>query len=333
MSNITVTLNPGSGGAAVAFFQDSTQAAHQYVIVETRTGTNDPVPVGATNPLPVIFNTAQSIVGNVGAGTADTGFGVKVAGVYNTTAPVLNTGERGDLQVDGSGNLMVNIAAGAAAGGTSSNFSASFPGAGTAVGALNSAGTQMQPLKLDAGGNLQVNVAAGSVQAVTDNSSAFTAGSTQALGIAGAYNDSAGAVTSGNMAIPRITANRQLRHVQDAATNGGSTAYSLISAATTNATNVKASAGQLYALYVTNIASTPRYLKFYNSATAPTAGSGTPIWRIGIPGNTAGSGGAIAIPPGLAFSSGIGFTITGGAGDSDTTAIGSQEVLVNAAYA
>lgn len=51
------------------------------------------------------FNVAA--VGNVASGTADSGNGVKVSGVYNSSAPTFVTGQRADLQTDSSGNLKI----------------------------------------------------------------------------------------------------------------------------------------------------------------------------------------------------------------------------------
>jgi hypothetical protein len=41
-----------------------------------------------------------AVGGNVAAGTGDSGNGVKVSGVFNTTVPTLTNGQRGDVQVD-----------------------------------------------------------------------------------------------------------------------------------------------------------------------------------------------------------------------------------------
>jgi hypothetical protein len=64
--------------------------------------------------------------------------------------------------VDPSGNIKVNVAAGGAAGGTSSTFGAAFPGPGTAVGAKDASTGFMQGLNVDPSGNLKVNIAVGS---------------------------------------------------------------------------------------------------------------------------------------------------------------------------
>lgn len=116
------------------------------------------------------------------------------------------------------------------------------------------------------------------------------------------------------------------------ATTGGLTMSSTLIASGTNATNVKASAGQIYHLTVTNNSTAIGYLKLYNSASAPTAGSGTPVWRVMIPGNTNGAGVVTDVALGLTFSSGIGFTFTGGIADADTTSVAASQFIVNIGY-
>lgn len=61
---------------------------------------------------------------------------------YNAAPLTFVDGDTGSFQGDANGYLKVNIAAGAAAGGTSSTFGAAFPGPGTAAGYND--GTNMQ---------------------------------------------------------------------------------------------------------------------------------------------------------------------------------------------
>lgn len=111
------------------------------------------------------------------------------------------------------------------------------------------------------------------------------------------------------------------------------TPYSLVSAATTNATSVKASAGVIYSIQVGNINAAARYLKLYNKASAPTVGTDTPVKRLLIPGNTAGGGNNVPVPiNGISFTTGIAFALTTGIADSDTTAVAANEILVNIDY-
>lgn len=114
------------------------------------------------------------------------------------------------------------------------------------------------------------------------------------------------------------------------AATGGLTPYKLVSAATTNATSVKASTGRLYSVIVNNVNAAVRYLKFYNKASAPTVGSDTPIHTLAIP---AGTVQEFSWPGGLAFSVGIAFALTTEATDAGTTAVSVNEHVVNLAYA
>lgn len=116
------------------------------------------------------------------------------------------------------------------------------------------------------------------------------------------------------------------------ATNGA-TPGKLVSAATTNATSVKASAGTLYSVSVGSVNAAVRYLKFYNKASAPTVGTDTPVQIFSIPGNTAGAGREVQIPVcGIEFSTGIAFALTTGAADADTGAVAASEIVVSYSY-
>lgn len=115
-------------------------------------------------------------------------------------------------------------------------------------------------------------------------------------------------------------------------TTGGATAAKLISAATTNATALKASAGTLYTVHIFNSGGTPCYLKFYNKASAPTVGTDVPVLVIGVP---AGASIDAGIPEsiGVAFATGIAYAITGGIADNDTTAVALNQVALSLTYA
>jgi hypothetical protein len=116
-------------------------------------------------------------------------------------------------------------------------------------------------------------------------------------------------------------------------TSGGCTIKSVLIASGTNATNVKASAGQLYKIEILNNSANIAYLKVYNTAGTPTAGSGTPVIRLMVPGSASGSGIVSEYVNGLAFSTGIGFTFTGGIPDADTTSVAASAYILNLYYA
>lgn len=119
---------------------------------------------------------------------------------------------------------------------------------------------------------------------------------------------------------------------QTPATTGGLTMRKTTSAATTNATSVKASAGQVYAIQAFNVNAAVRYLKLYNKASAPTVGTDTPVKTLAIPGNTAGAGFVASWPSGLAFGTGIAFALTTEATDAGTTGVAVNEITVNIDY-
>jgi hypothetical protein len=113
---------------------------------------------------------------------------------------------------------------------------------------------------------------------------------------------------------------------------GGSTGYKLISAASTNATSVKGSAGTVYMITAFNTNAAARFLKLYNKASAPTVGTDTPLLTLAIPGNTAGAGFTLNVPVGINFGTGIALALTTGIADSNTGAVAADEIVVNLAY-
>jgi hypothetical protein len=112
-------------------------------------------------------------------------------------------------------------------------------------------------------------------------------------------------------------------------TTGGLTIFHLISAASTNATNVKASAGQLYGWFIRNTnATTNMKVAFHNTAGTPTAGASV-IFSVNIP---AGSAANVFGDIGLAFATGIGITTVTGTADTDATAVAVNDLDINLFY-
>lgn len=94
-----------------------------------------------------------------------------------------------------------------------------------------------------------------------------------------------------------------------------------LSAAGTNSTLVWGGRALLRTILPINTTTTMYYLKLYNTATPPTCGSGTPSMVIPIPFGSGNAGGGVALPSvdGLIFQQGLGFCLTGGIADNDTT--------------
>ena len=108
------------------------------------------------------------------------------------------------------------------------------------------------------------------------------------------------------------------------ASSQAAAACNILSAASTNSTNCKASAGNFYGYEIYNTTTTVYYLRLYNASSAPTCSSATGFIRsIPIPpGASSGLvGGAInnfVVP--VNYTTGIGYCITAGSSSTDNNA-------------
>lgn len=109
-------------------------------------------------------------------------------------------------------------------------------------------------------------------------------------------------------------------------TTGGATLYTLTAANSTNATNVKASAGQIYNLAAYNNSATLAWLSLYNNSGTPTCGTSI-IQQYMIP---ASSGFNLDFSVGKAFSSGIAFCVT--TGIAGTGSVAASAYVINIDY-
>lgn len=112
-------------------------------------------------------------------------------------------------------------------------------------------------------------------------------------------------------------------------TTGGTSDYHLISANTTNAQSIKASAGQVYGYDFGNNGAADAYVKLYNKASAPTVGTDTPYRTIYVPKGARVSYHSVV---GMALGTGIAIAITGAMADSDTTAVAANQVSIAVEY-
>lgn len=111
----------------------------------------------------------------------------------------------------------------------------------------------------------------------------------------------------------------------DLYTEGGSTVSKLASAAATNnSTNMKSSAGKLFAVQGFKATAAACWVKFYNKASAPTVGTDLPFISLYCP---ASSPFLFTYHGGIQFSTGIGYAIVTGTSETDNTAVAAGDIL------
>lgn len=104
---------------------------------------------------------------------------------------------------------------------------------------------------------------------------------------------------------------------------GAASGSHLVSAATTNATIVKAAAGRVVGWSFSNSSASWRYVKLHNISTTPTAGAGV-VRTIGVaPGGVS----SFKLEGGIAFTVGIGLTAVTGSADADATAVSVGDIV------
>lgn len=129
----------------------------------------------------------------------------------------------------------------------------------------------------------------------------------------------AGALPAGSNAIGQVG-------IAATTNSAAATQAKILSAATTNATSVKASNAKLYIALLTNNSAAAKYIHFYNKASAPTVGTDSPAFTITLPPNTIAQPFVFDHDIGLAFTLGLAYSITGAAGDLDTTVTAVNDV-------
>jgi hypothetical protein len=331
MANSEVPITPGTG-SEIAVYTDTGSVNHQRVVIETQSGTADPVSVGASNPLPVTgtvgVSGVVSVAENVEDGEAFTrgvNAALPVMGVAETSNPTLTANKAATLSMDLSGNLRTKDANGgnAATGVTiptgglgilgwlSGIYNSLFGGI---LGVHNTTAPtltngQVGPIQLDASGNLMTNLSAGGAAAGT------------------AGNPSADVMTiQGGPGMTPVQVSQPLT------TTGGASYSNEIAPATPAAVAVKTSAGNIYGVTAMNLGTTPVYIKFWDTTTAPTLGSTAANYQFMVPGNTGGAGVVIQFNFPRSHANRIYYAVTGAISLTDDTSITGSSVVVDVAY-
>ena len=163
---------------------------------------------------------------------------------------------------------------------------------------------------------MTVGATAGTTTVTAWASQTVTPKNYSSVAVSGTVTVSSGTIT------PSVSAN-----------NGFGSYHTLISAASTNATSVKASGGTIGTLTVTNSTASLRWFRLFNLIVAPTVGTSTPVLNFQIPPNSMEH--IDTSFAGLRLPNGIAYAITGGtatAAVTDSTAVGAGDVVVNMSF-
>ena len=144
-----------------------------------------------------------------------------------------------------------------------------------------------------------------------------------------------GTVTVNGRSSNAINANKIVKLASGSMTIGAvnialPTPATLSSAATTNATLVKATAGTLYSVTASNVGAAAAFLKVFNLTTAPTVGTSVPLLTIPIA--ASGIANINFGAQGMRLTAGISYSITNLVTDADVTAIAAAQVKVAISY-
>lgn len=163
---------------------------------------------------------------------------------------------------------------------------------------------------------------------------AFTP-ATSSVMMAGYQADEAStdSVDEGDAGAARMTLDRKVITNPQPHTTGGLSIFRSLDLDETEE-EVKATAGQVYGWFIANLATSTRFVKFYNATAANvTVGTTTPVITLPIPGNSTDDVAANALGGmGIVFDTAITVAATSALADADTTAPGANDVVINLFY-
>lgn len=182
-TQVRLRINPYVSGTAYVTYNASAQANTQSVFQGNAASLN------------------VAAVGNVASGVTDSGNPIKVGGIYNASAPTFTNGQRGDLQLDSSGNLKITGSlsiGGTTDGATFTGLTSTFTGIGAVYNdnLINLISGQQGALRLTSDRRLKVDNGSmwggftqSNTQQVNGADIATTADGTQLVSLAGPTGD------------------------------------------------------------------------------------------------------------------------------------------------
>jgi hypothetical protein len=114
---------------------------------------------------------------------------------------------------------------------------------------------------------------------------------------------------------------------------GASVHYRTAAGTTEDEHEIKATAGTLYSVLITNTNAAVRYIRCYNlTAANTTPGTSTVFWGAAVPGATTGAGFVYSFPSGLTFDTALTCAWTTGAADTDVAEVAANEIKATYTY-
>ena len=284
-----------------------------------------PLPTGAAQDSTLTSGNLKA-QGNVASGATDSGNPVKVGGVFNSSPPALATGQRGDLQLDTSGNLKVTNSGTQTVSGT---VAATQSGTWT-VQPGNTANTTPWLTTINQGGNSATVTAANALKV---DGSAVTQPISGSVGLSAGVNQVGSVIVQDAnsnsiftttadpgpgargliVRLPASTITIGSVNLAPSATGGWS--VSSQTALTTTAT-VSSAAGKFAGYMFYNPNTSVGYIQVFDTTSAPTLGTTAPTFVVPIPPGAAAN---VEFANGIAIANGIKIAAT-------TTATGSTTV-------
>ena len=310
---------PISGSATVY------QGSSQWVV--TGSGGLFPV-VNSGGVVGIVGSTSSGALSVIGSGGLMAINGS--ATVYEGSAPWSVTGSGGLFPVSGSATVYQGSApwsiTGATTPGSSTVYQGTLPwavaGSGGQIAVVGSGG---QVAVVGSGGLFPITGSGGQMTVALTGSGGLVpiTGSGGVIGVSG---------VSGLFPATQITIPWSVTQIP--VIGSGHLTNVLVSANTTNGTAIKSTPGSVYGWAIGNTnGSSIRYVKMYSKGTTVSVGTDTPILNLMIPYNAGGAGMVAAeYVNGITFGSGIAYAITANAPTTDSTAIGSGDIVMNLFY-
>jgi hypothetical protein len=349
-ANLNVTAELGATdnavldaiAASLALIDNSISAGNELqvdVVGALPAGTNN---IGDVDVLSVVPGTGATNLGKAidsAGGATDTGVALLAIrdDALTTLTPVdgdyvaLRVSSTGALHVTGSAGMTQYTEDGASAGGES----LCLVGAVRRDSAASSSATDGDYVTLNTNATGALRVTVDSFTNSQTDDAAFTPGTSLVSVIGGTADEgSTDSVDEGDAGAIRMTLDRKLITTPYPHTAGGLSIFRTLDADETEE-EVKATAGQIYGMWVTNTGTATAFVKLYNATAANvTVGTTTPVITIGIPGNSTddvsgnfGPGGM-----GISFDTAISVAAVTEAADNGTTAPSANSVIVNIFY-